>query len=88
MSRQWRTTRQKKSPSPDSDDSIDFKKTSGMGRKPAGSGFLAMLGEGSSSPVLSHRSSSIAAQSGFSGGGLGATYALSLKSTQVRVQSN
>lgn len=62
---------------------MDFKKTFGLGRKPAGSGFLAMLGESSGSPVLSQRSLSIAAQSGFSGGGLGATYALSLKSTQV-----
>lgn len=74
-----RNTRQK---SPvESDDSMDFKKTSG-GRKPAGSSFTSMMGGKGGSPILSHKSSSGGA--GFGVAGLGGAFTMDFyKSTQV-----
>ena len=84
MSKVRRTVRQK-SPSPDSDDSTELGRTKFGGRRPAGSGYLSMLGESQGSPVLTHRASGSAGQAGYGGGGggLGASYTISFKSSQV-----
>lgn len=81
MNRVRRTARHK-SPSPDSEDSMDFKKSSVGSRRAVGSNYSSMLG-GSSSPILSHKTSTTSG-SGFGPVGLGATYTIGVyKSTQV-----
>ena len=62
---------------------MDFGKSKIGRKKPAGSGYMSMLGESTGSPVLVHRTMSGAALPGFTGGGLGASYTIGFKSSQV-----